>query len=70
MSNFACEYCGAICKDIDRGYISGCEHYPPDVKPLRGFGFALDIKTGVSRKWYMDAYGQRRWLHNDGMVEL
>ena len=32
MSNFNCEYCGAICSDSDYGYITGCEHYPPDIK--------------------------------------
>lgn len=30
MSNFSCEKCGAECIDSHRGYITGCEHYPPD----------------------------------------
>lgn len=69
MSNFFCDKCGAICQDSDRGYISGCEHYPPDIKPLPGFGFELDIESSGSRRWYMDQYGQRRYLHNDSIVE-
>jgi len=31
MSNFACEYCGAVCLDTPIGYVTGCEHYPADV---------------------------------------
>ena len=31
MSNFACEYCGVICYDTPRGYVTGCEHYPADI---------------------------------------
>lgn len=31
MSNFKCEKCGADCLDSDRGYTTGCEHYPPDL---------------------------------------
>jgi hypothetical protein len=33
MSSFYCEKCGAPCIDTERGYVSGCEHYPPDVAP-------------------------------------
>lgn len=33
MSNFQCEHCNAICLDSERGYTTGCEHYPPDVEP-------------------------------------
>lgn len=32
MSNFNCEHCGAACIDSPRGYVTGCEHYPADVK--------------------------------------
>ena len=31
MSNFACDKCGVTCQDTPRGYITGCEHYPPNV---------------------------------------
>ncbi len=34
MSSFNCEVCGALCIDSPIGYVTGCEHYPPDVKPL------------------------------------
>lgn len=68
MTDFKCEHCGAICRDSERGYISGCEHYPPDQIPLRGFGASLDFESGTSVKWYMDKYGQKRFVHNDNMV--
>jgi len=32
MSNFKCEKCGAICSDTEKGYVTGCEHYPADVE--------------------------------------
>lgn len=32
MSNFKCEKCGKICYDTPNGYITGCEHYPADLK--------------------------------------
>lgn len=35
MSNFNCEHCGALCCDSERGYTTGCEHYPPDVEPMK-----------------------------------
>jgi hypothetical protein len=28
MSNFYCEVCGAVISDSERGYVTGCEHYP------------------------------------------
>jgi hypothetical protein len=28
MSNFYCEHCGKAICDSNRGYITGCEHYP------------------------------------------
>lgn len=31
MSNFNCEHCGALCCDSERGYVTGCERYPPDI---------------------------------------
>lgn len=31
MSTFTCEICDALCVDTPRGYISGCDHYPPGV---------------------------------------
>lgn len=33
MSSFYCELCGAACLDSERGYITGCEHYPADIEP-------------------------------------
>ena len=30
MSSFYCDKCGALCSDTDRGYVTGCKHYPPD----------------------------------------
>lgn len=28
MSSFACEKCGAIISDTERGYVTSCKHYP------------------------------------------
>jgi len=36
MSNFECEKCGTICYDTPSGYITGCEHYPADIKKREG----------------------------------
>lgn len=30
MSSFCCPKCGAYCLDTERGYITGCRHFPPD----------------------------------------
>ncbi len=63
MSSFNCDKCGAICSDSARGYVTGCEHYPPD-KPqssLRGFGFVFDIKTGSTRRWVVGIDGVKKW---------
>ena len=32
VANFICEKCGAYCWDTPRGYITGCEHHPPDAR--------------------------------------
>ena len=32
MSNFYCDVCGAHCYDTPNGYMTGCEHYPADLK--------------------------------------
>jgi len=55
MSNFQCETCGTICYDTPNGYITGCEHYPPDLKH----------KVVVNRTCdHCDGYGG----HGDGYV--
>lgn len=35
---------------------------------LRGFGFVVDLKTGLSRHWYIDKEGIKRWLDTDETV--
>ena len=30
MSNFQCEFCGAIIEDSPSGYVTGCPHWPLD----------------------------------------
>ena len=35
MSNFQCGKCGAMCYDTHHGYITGCQHHPPDRRPTR-----------------------------------
>lgn len=38
MSNFKCDKCGAPCSDTPEGYVTGCEHYPPDARQLSFVG--------------------------------
>lgn len=70
MSTFNCGKCGLQCTDTPRGYITGCKHYPPDIKPARGFGFQMCLETRLNRKWYIDDYGTKRWGYNDKVVPL
>jgi hypothetical protein len=37
MSNFTCEACGATCWDTAEGYITGCNHYPPEPRAVQRF---------------------------------
>ena len=32
MSSFKCEKCGKTCVDSNDGFISGCKHYPPEIR--------------------------------------
>jgi hypothetical protein len=32
---------------------------------MRGFGMMIDIKTGVSRKWFIDEFGAKRWADDN-----
>ncbi len=34
----ACDQCGAVCIDTSIGYVTGCEHYPPDCRCHRPGG--------------------------------
>lgn len=34
MSSFYCEHCGALCSDTERGYVTGCKHYPADISAV------------------------------------
>ena len=34
MSSFYCDKCGALCSDTERGYVSGCKHYPADISAV------------------------------------
>ena len=70
MSTFNCGKCGLQCTDTPKGYITGCKHYPPDIKPARGFGFQMCLETRLNRKWYIDDYGTKRWGYNDKVVPL
>ena len=29
-----------------------------------GFGYTLDIESGLMRRWYIDRNGVKRWVHN------
>lgn len=67
MSNFTCEQCGTVCFDSPRGYINGCEHYKPDARVMKGFGFVLNA-GGIPRKWAVDKYGTKRFIDNNEQV--
>lgn len=54
MSNFICANCGAECIDTDRGYITGCEHYPAD-----------QVLRGTSRHLASGVDGAKRFTVND-----
>lgn len=54
MSNFVCEHCGTVCYDTERGYVTGCKHYPTDwvlIKKIedhiKGYGLVSDLITGL-----------------------
>jgi hypothetical protein len=51
MSNFNCERCGALCCDSERGYVTGCEHYPPDIVRRRIVQANLCLRFYRSAGW-------------------
>lgn len=51
MSNFNCEHCGAICCDSERGYTTGCEHYPPDIASRRIVQASLCLRFYRRNGW-------------------
>lgn len=69
MSNFYCEKCGIPVIDSNKGYIAGCKHYPPDIKPMKGFGITFDIEKRKTRSWYIDDYGTKRWSDNNSVCK-
>jgi len=34
MNSFNCQICGKVNRDSISGYVSGCEHYPPEQKGI------------------------------------
>lgn len=44
MSTFWCDKCDIVCYDTERGYITGCVHYPPDVAAVNHL-YMLYLKT-------------------------
>lgn len=61
MSNFICDKCGTECVDSPRGYVTGCEHYPADVREIpeaekqqiiNAINAAIDAITQY--EWYYD----------------
>lgn len=34
-----------------------------------GFGFEIDLQTGMTRRWYIDRQGIKRWADNDQPVD-
>jgi hypothetical protein len=39
-------------------------------KPLRGFGYLIDLKTGLTRKWYINEQGVKCWHDNNKPCNL
>jgi hypothetical protein len=35
---------------------------------MRGFGFSFDLDSGMSRAWYIDKHGVKRWHNDDSVV--
>lgn len=57
MSNFACDKCGCVCGDTTAGYITGCQHYPPDAPGTADYKACEDcglISAGVATFGYYD----------------
>jgi hypothetical protein len=55
MSSHQCPHCEALCIDTEKGYISGCGHYPPDIDPIK----LNDIQKAIveearGRGWYIE----------------
>lgn len=82
MSNFACEKCGVIQHDSQRGYVAGCCHYPPmDGVPvmLRFDETGKRDRLGWSRNgvFYVSDHGEReqltvhpvRWFLNQKAID-
>jgi hypothetical protein len=53
MSSHQCPHCEALCIDTEMGYISGCEHYPPDVTNLNEVQRAM-VEEARGRGWYIE----------------
>lgn len=57
MSTFSCEKCKKICYDTNRGYITGCEHYPPDVEAVNYlFKKYLETRSTLKELWEIDGF--------------
>lgn len=55
MSNFKCEKCGAEIIDSEVGYVSGCEHYPPEYVEFE-VDFRNKVKASLKPDGLYDVY--------------
>lgn len=46
MSSFTCEHCGTPIIDTPDGYITGCNHYAPELAYSKQYDAYCVIKTG------------------------
>lgn len=46
MSSFTCEHCGKQIIDTPDGYITGCNHYAPELAYSKQYDAYYVIKTG------------------------
>ena len=57
MSNFNCEICGKEQIDSDHGFVSGCQHHPPEHKRFVNVHFGGDkyATAFYDNGWYKSA---------------
>lgn len=51
MSTFYCHECSMLLIDTNRGYITGCEHYPADVPETKLSRRELQLAKAAKMEW-------------------
>ena len=67
MSNFYCEKCGvAVTEGKDGRYVTGCEHYPADVKENETIKLLEEYSRWLESHWYIDSDW---WSEEPGAIQ-